>query len=121
MTAELIDSFPGVFSCSALTRSVNCGAERAAAPGLSPGPPKWLWGQQPRVGGPGWDSVVSEPLPEGETAAQAHRPHVRSDADPSAPEGISPAHAHLQLLVLPLQVLQDKLQLVLVLALALTV
>ena len=77
-------SFPGVFSCSALTRSVNCGAERAAAPGLSAGPPKWLWGQQPRVGGPGWDSVVSEPLPEGETAAQAHRPHVRRGASPTS-------------------------------------
>lgn len=41
--------------------------------------------------------------------------------DPSAPEGSGPALAHLQLLVLPLQVLQDELQFVLVLALALTV
>ena len=117
-----------MFSCSALTRSVNCGAERAAVRGLSPGPPHGSGASNPGWGVLG-GVLCCVPAPAGERErSPGPQAHVRRGASPIStmrtphtPKGGRPAHAHLQLLVLPLQILQDELQLVLVLALALTV
>ena len=86
--------------------------------GLSPGPPHGSGASKPRWGVLG-GVLCCVPGPQARVRRGASP--VSTMRTPHTPKGGRPAHAHLQLLVLPLQILQDELQLVLVLALALTV